>query len=527
MLHALAFALFLPSAAGGSDPIRYTVTFPDRKAHKAAVALETPTGGRDTLELMMPVWSPGYYVVEDHAGKASAVEARSQAGATLAVEHPSKNHWRIAARGVDRVVVSYQLVCDGRSVTTNWVGEEYAILNGAAAFMAPVGENGRGRIVTLKPPPEWKGSATALAPAPGDAQHAYVAPDFDTLVDSPIVIGNPSIHPFTVEGARHRLVDLGDAGSWEGAREADAIEAIVRETRRFWGFLPYDHYDFLNVFRRGGGGLEHKNSTLLTGNSGVASSPRSRFAWLAFVSHEFFHAYNVKRLRPVELGPFDYEKPPRTSSLWIAEGLTTYYGDLMVIRAGLATSSQFLLALSGHITQLQNTPGRLVQTLDQSSLDIWETGYAGFMRNRDRTISFYVKGPVAGFVLDAHIRSRTHGRHSLDDVMRLAYDRYAGDHGFTADQFRAAAEQASGLDLKDVFHRVLSTTQELDYTEALEYFGLRFAPEPPAQEAGKTTDKEQPKPKSPAIKWYNLEIKPDATRDQKERLKEWLKLCPQ
>ncbi len=179
---------------------------------------------------------------------------------------------------------------------------------------------------------------TALRAAPDQKPNHYRADDYETLVDSPIVAGNPSVHEFLVDGSKHLLVDVGTFGQWDGKLAAQEIEKLVQENRRLWGFLPFERYLFLNVFRQGGGGLEHKNSTLLTASPPRASYPARNFRWLSFVSHEYFHAFNVKRLRPIELGPFDYEHPPNTSGLWISEGFTSYYGDLIVVRAGLGHS---------------------------------------------------------------------------------------------------------------------------------------------------------------------------------------------
>ena len=187
-----------------------------------------------------------------------------------------------------------------------------------------------------------------------------------------------------------------------------------------------------------------------------AGTPQRPYRWLSFVSHEYFHAFNVKRLRPIELGPFDYETPPRTGSLWISEGLTTYFGDLIVVRAGLATPSDFLGALSASIAQLQGSPGRLSQTLEQSSFDVWSSGVSGVGRDPATTVSYYVKGLVVGFLLDARIRRATDDRRGLEDVMRLAYRRHSGERGFTADDFRAAAEEVAGADLKEWFRTAVS-----------------------------------------------------------------------
>jgi predicted metalloprotease with PDZ domain len=230
------------------------------------------------------------------------------------------------------------------------------------------------------------------------------------------------------------------------------------------------------------------------------------------VSHEYFHSFNVKRLRPVELGPFDYEHPPATSSLWIAEGLTSYFGDLIVVRSGLGTTEDFLKAMSADIEQLQNSPGRLLQSLEQSSLDVWSSGTSGVGRNRDKTVNYYVKGPIVGFLLDARIQHATGGKKSLGDVMRQAYRLYGGERGFTPEQFRLTAQEIAGVDLKDWFRRNIASTEELDYTEALDWFGLRFA---------KAPAEETEKPDKPRNKW-TLEIRDGASLAEREHLKKLL-----
>ena len=212
----------------------------------------------------------------------------------------------------------------------------------------------------------------------------------------------------------------------------------------------------------------------------------------------------MKRLRPVELGPFDYENPPTTKSLWIAEGLTTYFGDLIIARAGLITTADYLAAQSSHIGQLQNAKGRLVQSLEDASLDVWASGTSGVGRDAATKLSYYVKGPVVGFLLDARIRRGRSGKKSLDDVMRLAYRRYSGERGFTPDQFRAAAEEVAGADLKEWFRKAIASTEELDYQEALDWFGLRFAPSD-----------------DPAKGW-KLEVREEATEAQKAHLRAWV-----
>src|SRR5262249_3971951 len=318
--------------ARAPEPFVYPVRFPSPDTHQAEVEAAIPPRNRASIELMTPIWSPGFYRVEDYASRIQSLSAREPDGKPLEVEQPRKNRWLIRTNGATNVIVSYRLLCNGRSVSTNWVGDDLLVLNGAATFVTLVEQIRRPHDVKLELPVKWKRAMTALDAAPGGLPNHYRAADYDMLVDSPIVAGALAVREFDVNGGKHYVVDAGDSGQWDGARAAQDLEKIVRETRRFWGFLPFKRYVFLNVFRQGGGGLEHRNSTLLT------SSPRSTvpaFRWLAFVSHEYFHSFNVKRLRPVELGPFDYERPPETGSLWISEGLTSYFGELLVCRAGL------------------------------------------------------------------------------------------------------------------------------------------------------------------------------------------------
>jgi predicted metalloprotease with PDZ domain len=491
--------------AEAPEPIVYTVTMPTASTHFAEVTATFPTARQTSIDVMMPIWSPGFYRVENYATRVHELSVRTPEGIALAVTQPRKNRWQIQTRGAPSVVVSYRIFCNERSVTTNWVGADFAVLNGPATFVTLVEQTRRPHEVKLELPADWKRVMTGLETAPDGASNHYRADDFDTLADSPIIAGNPTVFEFEVEGSKHYLACVGDLSQWDGQRAARDVEKIVREHQRMWGFLPFKRYVFLMVFRQGGGGLEHKNSTLVTSGLGGMRTAGSYVRWLGLVSHEYFHAYNVKRLRPIELGPFDYEKEVYTPSLWVAEGLTTYYGDLIPCRAGLTDSTDFLSRLSSHIKQLQSSPGRFVQTLEQSSTQVWTSSFSG-VGSSNKTVSYYVKGPIAGFLLDTRIRHATNGSKTLDDLMRLAYQRYSGEHGFTPEQFRQAAEEVAGVDLKEWFRDTLASTKELDYTEALDWFGLRFAP-PAGQQAANT---------------WKLEARRDATPAQKTHLKEWL-----
>jgi predicted metalloprotease with PDZ domain len=311
------------------------------------------------------------------------------------------------------------------------------------------------------------------------------------------------VREFDEGGKKHFVVATGDYAAWDGDAATRDLATMVAETHRFWGFLPYEKYVFLLMFRPGGGGLEHRNSTLSTVRANVSEST-GRWSSLGLMSHEYFHLFNVKRLRPIELGPFDFEKPPTTGNLWISEGLTSYYGNLMLVRAGLLTADAYLASLSSLIGGLQTSPGRLAQSVEQSSREVWINSNSG-INPTATTVSYYNKGAVLGLLLDAKIRRATGGRKSLDDVMRLAYQRYGGERGFTSDQFVATTEEVAGVSLKDWFRRFVSATDELEYVDVLEWYGLRFTA--PAGSA-------QPP--------WTLEVREDATAPQTRNLQQWL-----
>lgn len=373
------------------------------------------------------------------------------------------------------MTVKYTVYAREMSVRTNWVEDRFALINGAPTFVTLVETRPRPHEVRLMLPADWKQTMTALPAVPGQP-HDYRAPDFDTLVDSPVVAGNPAVYQFDVEGKPHYLVNVGEVGVWDGLRAARDLEKVVREASKMWRQLPYDKYLFLNLITESSGGLEHENSTVLMTNRWSTRTRAAYLSWLSAASHEFFHAWNVKRLRPLELGPFDYENENYTESLWVAEGLTDYYGDLLLRRAGITSQSEYLQSLSSNIESLQTTPGRSMQPVDAASYDAWIKYYRPDENSANTSISYYTKGHVLAFLLDAKIRRATGGSKTLDDLMRLAYRRYAGPRGYTAADFKALAEEVAGprAGIRAWFVSAVESTDELDYREALDWFGLLF-----------------------------------------------------
>ena len=487
-LYRLVVALVLMTHAADAlgqnapEPIRYTLSFPAPQTHYVEVTATVPTGGRADVDLMMAVWTPGSYLVREYARNVENLTAASPEGRALDIDKSTKNHWRIATGGAPSITVTYRVYCREMSVRTNWIEADFAMLNGAPTFITLADPAPRPHEIVINPAPAWKRSVTPLADL-GGGPHRYRAPDYDTLVDSPIIVGNPAVYDFTVDGKPHSLVDVGEAGVFDGARAVKDLEKLVAENRRFWGALPYDRYVFFNMITESGGGLEHKNASMLMTNRWATRTRRAYLGWLSLASHEYYHAWNVKRLRPVELGPFNYERENITRSLWIAEGFTDYYADMMAYRAGLYSRDELLDALSGVIESLQGTPGRLVQSADMASFDAWIKYYRPDENSSNTSISYYTKGTAIAFALDGLIRRQT--SKSLDDVMRAEYARFSGAKGYTPEEFRAEAERVTGLDLKKFWDAAAEGTADLDYADALAAFGLRFKPSSPGDRATK------------------------------------------
>jgi predicted metalloprotease with PDZ domain len=481
LLGLLAAVLVMTATAlaqTAPEPIRYTLSFPAPHTHYIEVTAVVPTGAQPAVELMMAVWTPGSYMVREYSRNVEAVSAAGNDGRPVSVEKTDKNRWRVATGGARTVTVKYRVYAREMSVRTNWVEADFAMINGAPTFMTLADGVRRPHEIVIEPAPGWRISMTALRDAGG--AHRYRAADYDTLVDSPIVVGNPAVYEFTVDGKRHHLVNVGEAGVFDGARAAKDVETIVRAQQRMWGSLPYDRYVILNVLTSvpgqiPGGGLEHLNSMLLMAGRWATRTRGSYLAWLELVSHELFHAWNGKRLRPIELGPFNYEEEVLTRGLWVVEGITDYYAELLVHRAGLSSEPEYLDALANKIEELQTTPGRSVQPVDLASFDAWIKYYRPDENSPNSSVSYYTKGAVLAFLLDAKIRRATGGARSLDDVMRAAFQKFSGEKGYTPETFRMVAEQVSGLDLSAFWSTGVRGTGDVDYSEALDTLGLRFS----------------------------------------------------
>ncbi len=479
-LAAFACAIALAMTTGGSlgaqalEPIRYTLRFPAPQTHYVEVEASIPTAGRPDVEVYMATWTPGSYLIREYERHVEAVTAHAGARA-LVVQKSRKNRWTITTGGATNVTLRYKVYSREMTVRNNWVEAGFAMLNGAPTFLTLVERASRPHEVRVEPPASWKGVQTPLMPVAGSL-NTFRGEDFDTIIDSPIIVGNPVVREFTVDGKKHALVLEGDPSLFDADKAVADVQKIVVSGKSVMGPYLYPHYYFLNMVVEAGGGLEHKNSFLGMSGRYTTRTRRSYLGWLGLIAHEYFHNWNVKRLRPLELGPFDYENETYVKMLWVAEGFTDYYSEVLVKRATISTREEFLDGLSNSIETVQTTPGRLVTPVAMASYDTWIKQYRPDENTANTSVNYYPKGAAIAFLLDAKIRKSTSGAKSLDDGMRLAMQRYSGDKGYTPEQFYQVMSEVAGVDLRPWFAKTAESTEELDYTEALDYFGLRFRP---------------------------------------------------
>ena len=461
------------SALTGTGP-SYRVRFSAPQTQYLEVEATFPTDGRAEFDLMMAVWTPGSYLVREYAQHVVDLAAYGANG-PIPVRKSAKNRWTLTSLGEDAVRVDYRVWGSERSVRSNLVESDLAVLNGAPTFLTSPSLVNQPHEVQFELPEGWSRTETALPVHPSGDPHHYLASHFDMLVDAPVLLGNPAVNDFEIAGVAHSLVSLGDHAQWDLTRATEDLTTLVETQQAFWGgALPYDRYLFLNAILDATGGLEHRSSTLMMASADQMLDEDRYQRWLGLVSHEFFHTWNAKRLRPVALGPFDYEREVYTEDLWIVEGFTSYYDDLLLKRAELLDEASYINRLSDQISGMQNTPGRLHQPLSQASYDSWIEHYRKDDNSRNTAISYYTKGAVVAFAIDAAIRRTTRGSKSLDDVMRLAYTRYSGERGYTPEEFRLVVEEVAGVDMDPWFTHAVDRAEPLDLEKPLAWFGLTY-----------------------------------------------------
>jgi predicted metalloprotease with PDZ domain len=490
---ALIFVLPLLAAAQAPVDISFTVAMSRPHTHlfDVEIAIKHAASGPAEEMLVMPVWTPGSYLVREFERNVQDFAATTGAGQPLRWEKTNKNTWRVVTNGAREWRATYRVYANELSVRTSELNSEHAFWNNANLLMYLEGFLKSPATLRVVAPDVWK-VATGLPVVPGQ-RNTFRAENFDILYDSPFEASDFKTIVFNVKGVPHRIV-IDGAGNYDPERMRRDVQKIVEtQVELMGGEIPYRDYTFiLHLRSNAGGGLEHLNSaalgyprfgfTIRSGDRATSAAPnttdtpeRDYRGFLGLVSHEFFHLWNVKRIRPDALGPFDYTQENYTKVLWVAEGITDYYADLVLRRAGLISESEFLTATARSIQNMQNTPGRLEQSVEESSFDAWVKYYRQDENSVNSQVSYYDKGALLGLLLDLEIRKRSGGAKSLDDVMRYLYaEFYKKNRNYGPADFQKAAELMAGSSLEEFFSKYVRGKEELDYNAALEAVGLRL-----------------------------------------------------
>jgi predicted metalloprotease with PDZ domain len=488
---ALLFAFLLASmtsASGALAPgarVEYTIELDKPQTQTVTITMIVRGWKGDTLDVHLPVWRPGRYEVLDPAGTIREFSVLSGSSQKLAFEKVNKSSWRIQTANASVIRVRYTIYANAISNRTRHVDDTHAYLSGSTVFLYVHELRDQPVEITVKAPANWK-VATGLEPAPS-VPNVFTAADYDTLVDSPFEIGLHETYTYTVDGVPHEIVIWGTQPDDPDKLTSDFAK-ITKVQKDLFGSFPYSRYVFLtHIAPDLGGGTEHLNSTIIQARPQIYDESDRYDRFMGLVSHELFHTWNVKQFRPHGIKPYDYQLENYTTLLWLAEGTTTYYDSLMVARAGVISADTYLKGLADTFKGELTRPGRARQSLEDSSFDAWIKFNKTTPDSINSTVSFYSRGELINFVLDARIRNLTNGTKSLDDLMRALYEKFPASAGpYATQDVLSILQSITGTDFTDFHARHIAGTEDPDVDAALADFGLLLirAPKPTEDDPG-------------------------------------------
>ena len=495
LITALAAIAIVSSVAFAQEPPLRSITYrlsmsrPVSHLFEVAIIVELPEQLKDKpVQFQMAKWSPGRYGVFDFAKNVQEFRAVAANGSNRPVTRVDEQTWSVAPQGANALTISYKVFGNDLSGTFSQLDTRHANYNGASIFMYVVDHKPDPVKLTIHPPTGWK---VVNGRTERSGQTEYEFPNWDVLIDTPTEIAPDwTQDTFEVDGKKYHVVvhSFGPEGGKRPALVKD-IEKIVRAQSAMWGPPEFQEYTFLIHYAaddHSGDGMEHLTSTQII-EPGALAEEGIYEATLGTVSHEFFHVWNVKRLRPLELGPWDFTRPLNTRGLWVAEGFTNYYGHLMLRRAGIWDDKEFLDRQAETVRRIESAPGSLLMSAEESSLSapfIDDAPHAQAVNLQNTSISYYPKGELIGMVMDLLVRGRTKGKASLDDVMRDMYEEfylkspnssyYLRGRGYQTEDLERIVSRRAGFDFGDFFKRHVRDVEVLPYDEAFAYVGLRL-----------------------------------------------------
>ncbi len=468
----LAIAVLL-NARAADEPFRvdYSVEVGSTDDTHFHVVAEVQNIRQESLEFSLPVWTPGWYTIENYARNISRLIVRGPDGKRLNHERTHKQSWRVNTQGVASIKIEFDYNATKLALNQAKIDADYAFFTGTELFVFAEGHRDCASLVRLKFPAGWK-AVSALKET--DDPRVFSAANYDELVDGPVLMGQFDARKFEVLGKPHWYVTLpkGAIQDPKATEITDSLTKIVGSAGKMFGGLPYDKYVFFHFFKpsetRAAGGLEHANSQVSFFARGefTALSP---IEWMA--AHEYFHVWNVKRIRPAQLWPYDYSREVETPLLWVSEGFTSYYGNVLLYRAGLSSRPEFYEAAAGSIAQVESSPVREFVSPSEASASTW----LSYDNHIAFELSYYLTGRNLAVLLNLSILHDTNGQHDLDDVMRALYaDFYLKNKGFDTRDLLAEIQHISGRDYAEFFKKHIDGVERPPYETILGYAGMKL-----------------------------------------------------
>ncbi|MFT7343477.1 MAG: putative metalloprotease with PDZ domain [Lentimonas sp.] len=462
---------------GFAQSIHYNLRMEKPAAHYFQVEMVVKDFKKSSLEFKLPVWAPGSYLVREFSKNLDLVKATDKNGKALQINKSNKNTWVVDTKNVKEVHINYEVYSFELTVRTSFLDNTHGFVSGSGVFMYL--NNAKDVLGTLDvyPHSSFSKITTALNRSKesevSDEKTSFEFKDYDQLVDCPIEIGNQETFSFNAAGLNH---DVGIYGRGNHDIEQLKIDMpkIIESATSVFGVNPNKNYTFIihNV-ENGQGGLEHINSTTLSVNRWTYEGSKY-IGFLSLVAHEYFHLWNVKRIRPIELGPFNYDEENYTTLLWVMEGFTSYYDELLLLRAGYYDKDTYLRKLNGTLNYVEGSTGSRIQPLAHASYDAWIKAYRPNENSVNTTMSYYSRGQMMAMLFDAMIIDKYKGEKGLDDFMQILYNKYylGKKRGFTEDEFKTTLEELLGYDLSDFFKKYIHGTEIPDYKTVLEKVGI-------------------------------------------------------
>lgn len=453
---------------------------PENHHVKVTLKLERPKGAKK-VQVFLPSWSPGSYLMREYARHVRWFEASQQNGEVLFHTQLAKGIWEIDWESSDlkttqaEFQVSYEVYCKELTVRTSHVDASHAFLHGPTYLMGVVGESLSHPTIEFRFPSLWSKLSTGLKDISTKREvFLYSSEDYDTLLDSPVEIGCHETDGFEFQGIPHHMAHYGDLYPHKQNIKEDLKKIVATVARHFDNDLPYDQYLFLTHFvPKLYGGLEHLNSTALQFDGRKLVNKKDYQAYLSLAGHEYFHLWNVKRIRPLELGPFDYVNENYTSMLWLAEGMTSFMDDLFVYRAGISTIEEYLEVVKANFDVFFSTPGRNYHSLEQSSFNAWVKLYRPDENSKNSSVSYYLKGGLVFMVLHSLFLAKGKSINDLLKALWLDFKKRP-ETGVTRDDVYQMVREIGGEDVLLKFSNMVETTQDIDFDTALKSMGVEM-----------------------------------------------------